>query len=168
MNTERFVRYKPFSPDVGTVISIHAGFVPDNELDEGIFVTSSDPEVKNYPNLYPILRIKLDTKELFYDYESNDTLEMRVSKVRDEVSVVQNAMGITSEKIETISSDVTDTQVAVTESYETTLKVEEDNTKTQVALTEVYEDLLRTKAALSTVNLAIQTLQTEIAKLKGE
>lgn len=175
MSIERFVRYKPFKSGVGTVIAMHAGFIPDNELDEGIFITSLDPEVKNYPNLYPILRIRLDSSELFYDYESNDTLEMRMAKLDEDVNDIITHNSHTSSQIDQITKELTDTQLAVTEAYETTLEVERDNTSTQLGLTEVYESLLGTQANITTTQLGVENLlnrviklEEEIAQLKGE
>ncbi|WP_211749708.1 hypothetical protein [Paenibacillus sp. Marseille-Q4541] len=164
---QRFVVYKPYAENVGTVVSILSGNIPDDSSN-GVYTSSQDPEIKNYPNLSAVLRIELDSKELFYDYESSTTIEMRVVNLASNLNDLELQKEELANQVSSLNTDITDTQVAVTESYETTLEVEKDNTKTQLALTEVYEDLQKTKAALSTVNLAIQTLQTEIAKLKGE
>lgn len=163
----RYVTWEYFTEDIGTVTSIYTGTIPP-DLNNGVYTSSSDPTRLDLPNLSPILRIELDSKELYYDYESNNTLEMRVVNLNSELNGLKLEKEVLSTEVSSLNIDITDTQVAVTESYETTLEVEKDNTKTQLALTEVYEDLLKTQAALSTVNLAIQTLQTEIAKLKGE
>ena len=164
---QRYIAYKLFTENIGTIEAIYSGSLPEN-ISGGEFITAPDPEKKDYPNLRPVLRIKLDTKELFYDYESDNTLEMRVLTVNSEVSTLKANNEAILQDVSSINTDITDTQIAVTESYETTLKVEEDTTKTQIAVTEVYEELLKTQAALSTANLAIQALQTEITKLKGE
>lgn len=164
---QRFIVYKPYAENVGTVISILSGNIPDDSSN-GIYTSSPDPEIKSLPNLSAVLRIKLDSKELYYDYESNTTIEMRVVNLSSDLNDLNLQKQDLVDQVSSLNTDITDTQVAVTESYESTLKVEEDTTKTQLAVTEVYEELLKTQAALSTINLAIQTLQTEIAKLKGE
>lgn len=167
---KRFITYEPYTEDVGSVTGIFVGAVPV-EITGGsnvIETRSPDPAVFNFPNLTPVLRINLSSNELYYDYESNQTLEMRLTFLSTDFNELKTDKNTLSSEVSSLNTDITDTQVAVTESYETTLKVEEDTTKTQLALTEVYEELLKTQAALSTVNLAIQTLQAEIAKLKGE
>lgn len=164
---KRYITYEPYKEGIGSVTGIYIGDTPST-ISGGIFTDSPDPTLFNFPNLTPVLRIKLDSKELYYDYESNQTLEMRLTFLSTDFNELKTDKETLTMEVSSLNTDITDTQIAVTESYEATLEVEEDNTKTQIAVTEVYEDLLKTQAALSTVNLAIQTLQTEIAKLKGE
>ena len=46
------------------------------------------------------------------------------------------------EMVEKISNDLTDTQIAITESYEQGVAISEELTNTQVAVTELYEMIL--------------------------
>lgn len=163
----RYILFEHFAEDAGTVIGWYTNGTPE-DVSGGIETEAPDPPLEQYPNLEAVLRIKLDTGELYYDYISNETTELRLEHARSDLEVLRQEKSIISSEVSTLNIEMTDTQVGLTEAYETALTVEEDNTKTQVALTEVYEELLRTQAALSTINLAIQTLQLEIEQLKGE
>lgn len=171
---QRYVIYKPFADNVVTIEAIYSGYTP-TDMPNGVLITAPDPVKNEYPNLRPVMRMKWDTKELFYDYESDFTLEMRLSGVTIDVATLENKSDSLSSDVQIIGTELTYTQVGLTEAYETTLAVEKDNTKTQVALTEVYEGLLGTQANITTTQLALETLlsrvqnlEEEIAQLKGE
>lgn len=79
----RYVTYRLFTENVGTVEAIYTGNYPDS-LTGGVEITSDDPELKEYPNLIAIPRIKLDTKDIYYDYVSTNSLELRVEELKKE------------------------------------------------------------------------------------
>lgn len=159
--------YTMTGENTGTVTGMYTGDIPSG-INGGIYIASEDPIRIDYPNIYPVLKINLVTRELYYDYESTETIEMRLATVISDLSDLKKSKTAINAHVEFLNRDLTYTQVGLTETYEKSIKLEEDDTSTQIAVTEVYEELLKTQAALSTVNLAIQTLQTEIAKLKGE
>lgn len=171
---ERYVIFKPFSENIVTIEAIYSAYIP-TDIPNGVLITTPDPVKNEYPNLKPVLRMKYDTRELFYDYESDFTLEMRLSDVTVDVATLENKNNSLSFDVQKVNTELTDTQVGLTEAYETALAVESDNTTTQVALTEVYEGLLGTQANITTTQLAlenllsrVQILEEEIAQLKGE
>lgn len=171
---ERYVIYKPFAENIVTIEAIYSGYIP-SDIPGGVLLTTPDPVKNEYPNLRPVMRMKLDTLELFYDYESDFTLEMRLSSVATDVGNLENASNLLTSNVEGIGTELTDTQVGLTETYETALVIENDNTQTQIAVTEVYEGLLGTQANITTTQLAlenllnrVQNLEEEIALLKGE
>ncbi|MNK90322.1 hypothetical protein D3C87_1103680 [compost metagenome] len=57
------------------------------------------------------------------------------------------------EKLAAAEAEITNTQVALADTYEQLLKSQEETTQTQIALTDVYETLI--------------SLQEELAALKG-
>lgn len=72
--------------------------------------------------MIPILKVNIDTNELFYDYVQPPKTE--------------------NEKIIDLETELTNTQLALADTYEQLLSTQDENTNTQLALVDVYEQLL--------------------------
>jgi hypothetical protein len=64
-------------------------------------------------------------------------------------------------EIELIQKQVSDTQLALIESYEATLKAQDDNTNTNLALTDVYEIILEQQSKIEELSNKVTELESK-------
>lgn len=125
----RYVVFEQLSDNVGTVTGLYAGVLPAGIVG-GIETEALDPIKETYPNLEPVMRIRLDTKELYYDYISRENTETRLAQTQ---------------------SELTDVQQALADTYEQLALTQLENTNTQAAMSDLYEQLLLVQAELESL-----------------
>lgn len=125
----RYVTYLKQGDNVGLVTGIHQSNA-SLQLDGAIEINYADPEKLDYPNFKALMMIKLDTKELYYDYISIENTETRLAQTQKELTDVQQALADTYE------------QLALTQL---------ENTNTQAAMSDLYEQLILVQAELLTL-----------------
>ncbi|WP_211746410.1 hypothetical protein [Paenibacillus sp. Marseille-Q4541] len=126
---KRYITWEPYSPNVGNVTGIYEGAV-DESITEGpntIESESPTPDGANAVNgLTSVLRINLETGELYYDYIKIESTETRLAATQAELTQVQQALADAYEQLTIAQNESTTTQQALSDLYEQLLKLQEE------------------------------------------
>lgn len=87
------VRFSKINDTVGTVQMIEHNTTSTSSLDDGFYfenIIVPDPVRDN--GMRPVLRIDLNTKELYYDYFIPETVETKVTSLQQENAELKQAV----------------------------------------------------------------------------
>lgn len=122
---ERYITWRDEGNGVGSVTEMYSGTIPLG-LSGGKLITVEDPEIINYPNLKPVLKINIEAETMYYDYVSEDTTESRLALTQAELTQVQQALADTYEQLAIAQIESTTTQQALSDLYEQLLQLQEE------------------------------------------
>ncbi|GAC41411.1 hypothetical protein [Paenibacillus popilliae] len=72
------------TPQGKVVTTVYMNPEPERMQAQGVEIDGELPKPDDIPGMRPVLKLKLEEKELYYDYERPNTVESRVQVLQEE------------------------------------------------------------------------------------
>lgn len=95
---KRYVTWESYAEGVGSVTGIYIGAIPETIIG-GMETESPMPDYVVTAGLESVLRINIETGELYYDYVKAESTETRLAQAQKELTDVQQALADTYEQL---------------------------------------------------------------------
>ncbi|MFD3258215.1 hypothetical protein ACE3MQ_06370 [Paenibacillus lentus] len=89
----KYIVYENTIGNTAVVRAIYHNPIPEFERENGIYLDSTVPNAETVEGMYPVLMVKLDAKELFYNYESLPELPIPDEVLLDRATNIESDLG---------------------------------------------------------------------------